>query len=466
MYHGKFERTPSPAPARQKQGLRLGGLVFYTLFSLCLLVFWLGTYSGLRMLEGWLRRYEAAQPDTVCRSVFDSLFSQPDWGVLYDRAGLESGAFENKSTFVSWMEARTRGSELTYLETSAGLSEDRKYIVSLNDEKIAAFTLTNRAEDTNTEIPDWQLGTLEFFTEGTQNVRIRAPEDVSVLVNGRELPQEHVISRRVPLTQDYLPVGIAAPAEVTYLLSGLLTTPEVTAADRDGTTLSVLFDEESDVFSVIPPEVAIGQEERDTALNAARTYALYMIKKASAADLAKYFNRSSDTYRAITGAELGFVQSAAKQEFTQEQVSDYIRYSEDLFSVRIRLNLKQTRRDGTVKDNPVDQSLFFSRDDRGRWLCYFMTAVDTNQARELVRLTFREGDTLLQDGFVDANSASVQCPVPEVPEGKSFGGWFTEETGPEGKTVLRLVLRPDASGLAELPEDALLAPMVLYPLYE
>ncbi len=461
MYQGKFEMRQKAAP---KSGPSWGTLTFYLLFFLCMLLFWIGTWLGLNALRGWLNRYEAAQPDRVCQEVFDSLFSQPDWGDLYDRAGQENGTWEGKDAFVSAMEEKVGQQKLTYLETSAGLSGDKKYLVRLGQEKIGAFTLEDHGDQGT--IPDWQLGTLEFYIQGQEQYFIRGPKDCRVLVNGRELGEEQLVAVRTPLAQDYLPVGTAAPESCTWQVTGLLAKPEVTVTDAQGEALTVVFDEESRTFTAEGPHQEMGREEQEVALNAVKTYGLYMVNRASRNDIAKYFNRSSDTYQAITGVELNFVQDAAKREFTQKQVTDYCRYNENLFSVRVSVNLQLTRKDGSIKDNVIDQSLFFSREQGGKWLCYAMTAVDVSQVTEQVRLTFRQGDQVLSAEFVDADAKQVACPQPGIPSGKTFTGWTVEETGPDGETVLRLVFQPDEAGLAVIPQGTTLEPMTLYPLFE
>ncbi len=461
MYQGKFEQRQE---AVKKSGPGWGSLTFYLLFFLCILLFWIGTWLGLNALRGWLSRYEAAQPDTVCQAVFDSLFSQPDWGSLYERAEQENGTWEGKAAFVSAMEAKVGQQKLTCMETSAGLSGDKKYIVRLEKEKIASFTLEDHAA--SGEIPDWRLGMLEFHIQGQEQYFIRAAKDCHVFVNGREVGEEQIAAIRTPLAQEYLPVGTNAPEECTWQITGLLAKPEVLVTDSQGQNLTVTFEEESRTFTAEAVPQEIGREEREIALNAVKTYGLFMVKRADRNELAKYFNKASDTYQAITGVELYFVQDAAKREFIQEQVTDYCRYSENLFSVRVSVNLQLTRKDGSVKDNVIDQSLFFSREAGGKWLCYAMTAVDVSETREQVRLTFRQGEQVLSSEFVDAASDKIQCPQPQCPTGKAFVGWTVEEPGEDGQTVLRLVFQPDEAGMAAAPADGSLLPMELSPLFE
>lgn len=457
MYRGKFERT---APERRRGGL--GGIFFYTGYFACLLAMWAGIYSGLGWLRDWLVDYQAAQPDSVCAAVFDELFDNPDWGRLYDLAGQEGTPWEGKEAYVRVMEERFTGGTLTLQETSAGLSGDRKYLVQLEGRTVAAFTLT---EDVAGE-GRWKLGKVSLFAEGVNSYTVTAPEDAQVLVNGRALPQEQLISISASSAGEFLPVGIQPEETCTYRIDGLLTQPQVQVLSADGQELPVSFEKAAGAYTARAEAQTIGEAERDVALKAARTYALFMIKRAGAGELAKYFNPSSDTYREITSAVLAFVQEEARREFTDESVTDYCRYSESLFSVRVQLNLKLYRSDGSVKDNPIDRFLFFSRESGGKWLCYAMTAVDVSRQSTRVRLTFCQEDRVLLSEFFPEDSRELRCPIPEVPEGKTFSGWMIEQTGPGGENTLRLVFCPSPDGTVTLPADTRLTPMTLYPLFE
>ena len=95
-----------------------------------------------------------------------------------------------------------------------------------------------------------------------------------------------------------------------------------------------------------------------------------------------------------------------------------------------------------------------------------MTAVDVSKPVEQVRLTFQNGDTMLESNFYDADSTQITCPVVSAPEGKSFSGWMTEEKNESGNPVMNLVFQPDENGNAILPSGTTLHPMTLLPLFE
>lgn len=479
MYQGKFDKKvkqtaesapvkkSSSAPANRGRGPRLSGVIFYAVFFLCIFLFYAATYFGLLGLRNWLTRYEMEQPATKSEEVFEKLFSDPDWGALYDTAGIQDTAYESKDAFASYMESTVGDSKLTYMETSTGLSEDKKYIVRLNNEKIASFTLVDHNHsDSKTEIPDWQLGTIEFFFTREESYRIQKLDGHTAYVNDVPLDDSATIRISTTNAEDYLPEGITGIRVCTQEISGLVAAPRVRIVDGSGNEMAVTYDAASRSFIEQTTASTISDTERDVAINAVKTYALYMINQAGEADVAKYFLRGSDAYKAITDTERGFIQDAASRDFTNETVTDYCRYSDNLFSVRVAVTLNQHRASGSVKESNIEQSLFFEKQSSGKWLCYAMTAVDVSKPVERVRLTFQDGDTTLESNFYDADSTQITCPVVSAPKGKVFSGWMIEETDESGNPVMNLVFQPDETGKVTLSAGTTLEPMTLYPLFE
>lgn len=210
----------------------------------------------------------------------------------------------------------------------------------------------------------------------------------------------------------------------------------------------------------------LSDAERDVAINAVKTYALYMINQAGEADIAKYFLRGSDAYNAITDTERGFIQDAASREFINESATDYCCYSDDLFSVRVSVTLNQYRSSGSVKESTIEQSLFFEKQANGKWMCYAMTAVDVSKPVEKVRLTFMNEEEILKSDFYDSRATTLTCPVLSAPEGKVFSGWAVKESNEDGQTVVNIIFQPDEHGMVNTSAGTTLEPMVLYPYFE
>lgn len=458
---------PAKPIQKSRRGPRLSGVIFYTIFFLCIFLFYTATYFGLLELRDWLNRYEIAQPTTKSQEIFKTLFSDPDWDGLYDIANIQNAAYGSKDDFISYMENRVGKTDLTYVETSTGLSNDKKYIVRVGNEKIATFTLVNHNQSASqTEIADWQLGDLEFFVQYNESYYIKKLDGHTAYVNDSPLDDSFIIRISTTNAEGYLPEGVTGIRVCTQQITGLASKPNVRIVDAAGNEMKVVYDDSTHTFTEQSEVNSISDTEKDLAINAVKTYALYMIKRAGEGDIAEYFLRGSDAYNAITDTERGFVQDAASREFVNETVINYYRYSENLFSVRVSVTLNQYRSSGTVKESIIEQSLFFEKQSNGKWMCYNMTAVDVSKPVERVRLTFMNDDVVLDSDFYDSEINTLICPLVSAPDGKVFSGWMVEETDENGQSIMNIIFQPDENGVVAIPAGATLEPMTLYPYFD
>ncbi len=472
--------VPQAVPAKpQKRGPRLGGVIFYTLYFMFILAFFVATLFVLNWLKGWLADYEASQPTVKAQQVFEDRFGNPDWGQIYDDCKVEDTAYEGKDEFVAYMEERVGDAELTYLETSAGLSGNRKYIVRLGEEKIATFTLEDKnnvqspsfdnlenLEDI-TKIADWQEGEIEVFFQRNEHFRIVKMNGHRALVNGVELDDSFTIQIATTKAEEYLPAGTTGTSMCTQEISGLFYLPTVTVLNEQGEEMEVTYDPDTRTFTERTSTNTISPEQEDVVTGAAQTYCLWMIKEVTdRGKVAKYFDPNSDTYSSIVRTTELWMQSHNGYEFTDVKVSDFNLYPGDLFSVRISMTLNVTRTNGTVKEYPYAQSMFFQKIE-GKWLCIRATNVDITQPVGKVRLTFMVDGTQVHSDFYQTDASELTTPtISPIPEGKVFSGWVRQDTDENGVTTLTLVFLPDASGTVHLPEGNSLEPMVLHALFE
>ena len=471
-------RRPASEPQAPavKKGPRLGGLIFYTLYFLFILVFFVAVFFGMQWLNGWLIDYQAAQPDVKAEQVYQQLFANPDWENLYVASGAQDSPFEGKEQFVDYMNAKVDAANLTYLETSAGLSNDKKYVVRNGSEKIATFTLKdhNQKEAGNTgllsaEIPDWQLGGVELFFEREGTYRIEKMESHRALLNGVEVSDDYTIQIATTKADSYLPLGTTGVRKCLQEINGLMAKPTVEIYDAMGNPMEVTYDETTQTFTEGTVSQTIGVEEKTAALGAAESYCKWMIEELTdRATLAKYYEPTSEAYKRI--AKLGHYDLWAQDnngfEFLNEEVTNYVRYSDTLFSCRVTLEMKvNVKIDGSVKTIPYAQSLFFTKDS-GSWLCYDSTNEDVSQPVGKVRLTFMQGQTQLVSDFFDTNSKQIITPLITPPQGQVFAGWVREDVNDQGQKVLTLVFQPDSSGTVDIPEGTTLTPMTLYAHFE
>ena len=474
----KNPSAPAEAPVtkKKKSGPRLGGVIFYTLYFLFILVFFLAVFLGLNWLHGWLSDYEMAQPTVKAEQVFTQLFTDPDWGALYESAGVQDSAYEGKDAYVTYMENKVGSSPLTYMETSAGLSGDKKYLVRLGTEKVASFTLVDNNKvgtvsldnlENLGDIPDWQLGAVEVFFNREGTYYIEKLDGHVAYVNDVALSDDMTIQVATTLAEKYLPAGTTGASMCTQQVDGLMAQPVVTIFDKSGNQMEVTYDETTRTFTERLESNTMSDEEKTVALDAAKTFCQWMIKEVTdRGTVARYYDPSSETYKnIITTTEL-WMQSHNGYTFTNEEVSNYARYGDDLFSVSVSLSLNVTRTDGTVKEYPYKQSLFFRKSDTGKWLCFNATNVDVSEPVGRVRLTFMNGETEVHSQFYSTDASEIITPVVPVPDGKVFTGWVTVEQDDSGAMVYNLQFQPDSEGKVTIPDGTTLKPMILYALFQ
>lgn len=464
------EQQQTTRPPKRK-GPRVSTVIFYTFYLLLIVASFFGIRYGLGLLEDWLVVYESSQPDTKSQEIFAQLFAEPDWGRIYEMAGLEDTEYEGKESYVTYMEHLVGDQELTCTKTSAGLSGGEKYIVRAGEIKVATFTMENPINDA-AAIPQWSLAAVEadFFTRDL-DVTVLTRPNCTVLVNGVELDNSHVIKTTTSAVDEYLPEGVHGPQTATLYAKGFLVAPRITVLDETGEPVELTYDPvtstytEAKLLETVTEEIS--EEEYQAILNATVAYSKAMIG-ANTTGWRQYFVRDSAIYKQIQDlvGNNSFFRGWTHYKFEKETITEYHRYTEDLFSARIRMTLNTYRTDGSVKPFELDTTVFMTRDGE-KWLVSRLVNAQVHGTVTQVRMTWTdENGQVLDSWMVNASSDFLNPPAVAVPEGMVFTGWFREIVDDQGNKTLKLVFAPTETGSISLPEDYVLEPMVLIARFE
>ena len=471
------------AAAPKKKGPRLGGVIFYTLYFLFIFLFFVAVYFGLQRLQDFLVEYEGAQPTAKSATVFQELFEDPDWGALYDAAGIADTQYEGKEAFISYMEELVGDQELTYQLTSTGMSEDVKYFVKLGDKRLAYFTLTGGEKNQSfnlyklfeylassgnyADIAEWKLGEVGLYYERANGYRIQTVDGHIPYVNGIALTDDHIIqmSSMETADTDFVPSGYSSSKSCIYEIADLIAEPVITVQDASGNQMEVVYDESSNMYVEQFEAISISEEEKNMALEALKVYAKYGIKEAGSADLAKYFDTTGDAYKSIIQTVLSWTKGNNGISFDNDTVSNYCRYGDDMFSVYVTTELTIKLTDGGTQVKSINSTLLFKK-QAGSWKVTKMTNADIAETVGKVRLTFMNDDIVLQSDFCNIEATTLDTPLLSVPDGKVFSGWMKETVSANGTKTMSLVFVPDENGVVTIPSGTTLEPMVLYPLFE
>lgn len=485
MYRGKFQADPaairarkkaesealaaraeqprksaSPKEAKENRGPRRHTLIFYSIYAVCIVAFFFGLSILMDELDKFLVKYEASQPDVKSKETFQQLFADPDWSEIYDLAEMEDTAYDKKESFVAYMEAKVGDQELDFVETSMGLSKDKKFIVRLDDKDVASFSLTNVAGAV--AIPEWELGDVEVYLTYDEAVTVHSYPGYTVKVNGVELGDAHVIRTTSTHAEDYLPEGLHGARTISYYLDGLLVTPTVTVTDENGAEMKMHYSEDDQAWSHDSPANAITDEQSAAFAAASKAYGRFMIADLGKQSLARYFTGNS--YSAITQAELAWMQDFSGYEFGPLDISEFYAYSDTWCSGRVSQILYVTRKNGTVKEYAIN-STFFMEKQGSNWMVVEMTNSNVQAGKSQVRLRFMQDGKLLDSQMLDSDVEVIVPPEVKAPIGKTFSGWFRQTVDETGKPVMVRVFQVNEFGEVFVPDGYELEPMTLYALF-
>ncbi len=308
---------------------------------------------------------------------------------------------------------------------------------------------------------------MEVFFERVGTYYIVKMGDHTASVNGVELDDSFTIQKATTVAEKYLPEGTYGFVTCVQQIDGLMEVPTVVITDKDGKNVDVTYDEATRTFTAKTESNTISDEVNETALEAAKAYSQWMIDELhDRAVIAKYFDASSGAYSRIVKSTELWMQNHAGYQFANESVSNYARYSDDICSVQVKLDLIVTRTDGSTRTWEFNQSMFFRKNEAGKWLCFESTNVDVSEPVGKVRLTFMQGDVQLTTDFYETDAKEIITPKLPVPEGQVFSGWVTISKNENGETVYNVEFQPGEDGTVKLPEGNTLKPMTLYALFQ
>lgn len=432
---------------------RKGIILFFCLYAALVGLILFGLFQMMTPLGQKLTAYEAAQLENKSAQVFEELFARPDWKKIYELSGTADTPYEGAEAYAAHMEAKVGNGLLTYQQAYTEFSEVRKYDIFFGNERIAAFTMTGGAGSSQ-ELPRWTLAGVELFFERTVSVTVEKKPEHTVYINGVALDDSFTIRTVATEAERYLPEGVHGYRLEQQYIDGLLIQPEVLVLDEKGEAVPVMPDGETGIYTLPSGIAEMTEAEREVAKNAAIADAKFSMGGLTAGELRQYFDAETQVYADIVNNPI-FVQKNNGFSVDEKaiEVGQFCRYSDDLFSANVKLTVKVTRKDHTVKVYPLDKTYFFTRSGGEQYLVSDYTNQPVQETVEQVRLTFAADERICV--MVDSDADMVS--VPEM--GGQLVGWATKTDDGSGTITMTVRLMPDGTVLGELE------PMTLYPVY-
>ena len=478
MYQGKFQEkvtpveplapqqnNPAPTPQRRPPQRRrrrkhttTGTYLFYSIYVIMVLALFIAIAITMGALKNWIPTIiPNDQSADLSKAVFNQYFKDPDWEALY-KSTYPDATQEEAAAYAEKMEAYVGDRKLAFLEYNMSISGDKKnYRVHVDGVGLSTFSLiTNDPDSTN---PTWYFDgfAVELFPKEPSNTvylsyHIITVPGTTVTVDGQVLTEKDIVRKVTTKAEEYLPKDVDGYGLVEYRVTGLEKEPEVQIKDKSGKVLEMSFDKDTKTYTQnfpAAPTISSADEEYQAVLGAAKVWTEYMIKGGTAG-LKKYYNPNSQAYKNIVSGEM-FRQKFSSYSFHPEEITEYYRYSDTMFSAKIKLDCTVIRQaDGYNKLFTVDSTFIFEYTG-GKWMVYDLTNVEIQEQIEEVRLTFKDAEgNVLSDEFVNSSTKFLTTPTVEVPEGKVFDGWYMQSFAEDGQEHMKKMFIPDSNGKVNL----------------
>lgn len=438
-----------------RSSLRFWGTLF--VFVLCILILLICVMTPLR---SWLEQYEESRPEYVRDEIYAHLFEDPDWDLLYDLAGVECTIFEGKEAFIDYMDQMVGEQTLICHETSAGLSGDRKYVLTCGGQKIATFSIESDGE----QFPSWELSDVEVFFTPSESVTVIKAPDYTVYINGIPLDDSYTTMSTETVAEGFLPGGVHGYRMEQQQINGLLFTPEVVVLDAYNNPLPVFYSPETDIYyTEIPTSPEMTEAESALILEAAKAHAQFAIRAITTSELRHFFDPNSKVYAELCDTA-AIRKSYKSYSFDEDSVSitDFYRYSDDLFSVRVKLAMNVKVKKKEEFTHVIDTTYFFTKTGNGHYMVTDRTDVDLNQQISMYHLTFLCDDEVVETLRVPVDAVSINAPTTVAEGGATVKTWYKLRS--DGVQIPVLELQDDGTYFLALGQT--LEPITLYPIFQ
>ncbi len=327
-------------------------LVGYLTFLAVCILFWI---IVIAYVHSCLVRYEASQPEYFVEELVDRL--QNDGISSVFQVAAPTTRFESADSIEAFFEDRIKGRTIVYKQDKTNYDVAAPaYHIYADGYLVGDVTL----RETSSEplmfiltVSEWEVASTTLNSgAGRESVTVSAPDTCSVLINGVPMGEGELTGNAViPEVFQYAKDYVAVPRVVEYQVQGLLKKPVVEVLDADGRVMEYEEAYEEGHTRITVEGFAVSEMDSQLAsmvLENAERYTNFFSGDLpgchnSTKPIADMFPKDSyyltlaDTYRK---EDMWMYSDHATPTFENEKISNYIRYSDELFSCEVYFDKK------------------------------------------------------------------------------------------------------------------------------
>lgn len=364
--HKERKRVVSKAKARRIKRRKIHSAIFYSIYGVVIAAALIATAIVMRDLRDYATAYEAAfeaaKPQYAVEKA-SKVFADLDYAAMYayeDTAVYENNG-ETMEQYIGAMERFVNGREITWTERRSGEEGRKTYIVKAGDEQMGEFSIKQTGEEDEFGNKLWDFDTLSTCVIEPETYTVTAPSKSTVYVDGQALTSDEIIESGIALFDTVeLPEDTVVPTACTYQFSRYFGVNNVRVVDAYGIENEVTQDGNAYTAAFNYDDSRLDETE-EWVIKVVRRLSCFMTGDYSSSSLRHdcVIEKSpAEVY--IKAFDDAWIASHKGYDFLNMDVSNYVSYSGDCFSVETRYDYKIIYRK-TEEIYPTAYRLYFKK---------------------------------------------------------------------------------------------------------
>lgn len=308
--------------------------LFYKIYFSVITVFVALLVIMLVWLNGWLKSYEASQPETIINGIIEEYVNKNNIYGISNIAPLNISQYETAESINTALSALTNGKTVTASSSATKIDGcDLAYTIKADDQKIINVYL-KKTESSSSLLAKYEIIKIDLADGLYKTFKVLMPNGASVLINGTPLATDSIKALELPQLPQKYTAGASAGnyAEITNLIGNNI---NITAT-LNGAPLTVI---QNGTQYTVTQNIGDDTVAKITgfAEEASKTYSAYMQNDSSMTAIRKYFATGTEFYENLRTSQVIFALDHNGYRFEDVKSHDFYKLSDNLYSCRVTL---------------------------------------------------------------------------------------------------------------------------------
>ncbi len=292
-----------------------------------------------------LAAYEQTRPRYVAEQVYNEYFTSEKVGQLVNTYSPEMLKFETVESFNEKFCDRIKTEKLEFFSVSSDGQGNEQYAVACENKRVAYFTVSQNDKEAGFGFKHYELSDAEVFLSAQPDLVVKLPKNSVLSINGQTVDNSYITETDIKdASYDYMPKNVEGIMYDKYTVKDLLFEPVISAFDGNGAKLELVYDDTEECYIV--PTVYDPQLEKQHSqyvIQAVSEYTKFLSNDAVFGAVSGYLDKNYDIYKRVRSIQVTWVRDHSGYDIYNEKATEFIRYTDDVFSCRVTLTESLSR---------------------------------------------------------------------------------------------------------------------------